>query len=231
MSLSSDPRVIRADSQFVWVLTSTDVSRINPSSNTIDLTIKVPSTSQSIAASGGRLFVVDSAGAVLSFDAATGRSLASTDTVTEPSSIAASDNAVAVVDFATSSVFILDPATLNVSAKVVTNGNASVAFGGGYFWVTSASFGTLSKLDTEGQIVDTFQVAKGAPAPTVFYQIAADDTVLVIRGDVGIYRIDPATDRVQPMIGVPNIIGAVVDPESGTVWAMTGGNKIQPITP
>jgi hypothetical protein len=231
VTLDSTPRGIASDSQSVWVLTSDHVSRIDPSSNTVTLQLSVPTSTQAIAANGGRLFVADSAGQVLSFDSGTGNQVAVTEAVAEPMSIAASNDAVAVADSSTSTVYILSPGDLSTTATVPSKGQAGLAFGGGYFWMTSSSFGTLSKVDSTGNVIDTIQVAEGGPSPRVFYPIATNNAVWVLLGDSAMYRVDPTTDRVTARIPVPGIIGAVVDTQLGTVWTMNGSNTIQPLGP
>ncbi len=226
VSMKSAPLMISADTEAVWVLASGSVSRIDPKLNTVTLESDIPSTVGSFALANGDVYLADSAGRVSTLDGDTGKESLSTKVVKQPTNIVGSSDALVVADSATATLYFLNPSDLSVIGKLPIRGEAGLAYGSGFFWITSTSFGTIDKVDAQGNVIDTIQVVQGAPSPRVFFPIASGDSVWVVLGDSGVYQIDASTDLVTGNVEVPGIIGVFADTDLGTVWTMDGGQTI-----
>ena len=139
-------------------------------------------------------------------------------------------------------VLRIDPRTKRVVDRIPVDPPTGLAFGHGSVWVTSASYGTLSRIDPKsGEVVAKIDVDRGAG------DIAADESSgavwvagLTLNYDKPennkLSRVDPATNRVVAEIpiraGVRYVGGAdKVAVGEGAVWVLSSDARLLKVDP
>jgi DNA-binding beta-propeller fold protein YncE len=136
---------------------------------------------------------------------------------------------------ATQGVVRVDLATNQVLAQLNPAGDqgycSSVVALGQTIWTTSffndePSSVKLERLDPATNTVKAIISAPNGVAP---FHFAANEQGVWLYGDTGVYRVDPATNRVVGMVAISGIDGVAVG--AGSVWGARSDGTLLRITP
>ena len=146
-------------------------------------------------------------------------------------------------------VLRVDPRTNRVVDRIPVYSSSGLAFGHGSVWVTSASYGTVSRIDPQtGEVVANIEVGRGA------VDIAADESsgAVWVAGldlsedyveydppkyseDRKLSRVDPAKNRVVAKIpiraGSPDGGAQSVADGKGAVWVQSVDGRLLEVDP
>jgi DNA-binding beta-propeller fold protein YncE len=145
-------------------------------------------------------------------------------------------------------VFRIDPHTNRVVDRIPVDPHSGLAFGHGSVWVTSASYGTVSRIDPQSdKVVAKIKVGRGAG------DIAADESSGAVwvassylpkneydfpkySEDRNLTRVDPETNRVVEEIPIEahsQYFGGAVNVAvgEGAVWVLSGDGNLLKVDP
>jgi YVTN family beta-propeller protein len=231
--LEATPGAIAYGFDSVWVTMSNQdsVSRINPSTNTVQQTIAVGNGPSAIALGDGFVWVANGLdGSVWQIDPRTdgGQVVGKIAVGNGPTGIAYGLGRVWVANSVDHTVQPIDPATDTPGKPIPVDAGAdAIAVGDGAVWVVASSAGVLSRVDPSTASVTPINVGNEPAAVAT-----APGAVWVANSlDATVWRIDPATNRVVGAVPVgEGPSGLTATP--GGVWvsnALSGTlSKIDP---
>jgi YVTN family beta-propeller protein len=121
----------------------------------------------------------------------------------EPSGLAFGNGQLWVANTGDGTVSVVDPVTNSVIDTIDVGGHPDdVAVGHGAAWVSDSGGGTVTKIAYEGA-ADPVVIPVGEPGNHLDIAEGVGAIWVVSDGD-SLYRIDPATDAIQPMKSVEN---------------------------
>lgn len=241
IEVGEHPQFVAATDDAVWVVIGGDetVMQLDPATNEVVATAEPEGNASGtvtllgVAANDAGAWAVNQVtNAVVHIDAVTGEIADTIQVDDAPVSVAASDDAVWVVNgsglFGT--VSRIDPATDRLIAQIDVEEATAVAATDDAVWVTHEEDGTVSRLDpATDQVIATIEV-DDAP----HFIAATEDAVWVSHSEDGtVSRIDPATDEVTATIDLGEHAGAIVATDD-MVWVVNAGedevSRIDPAT-
>lgn len=158
------------------------------------------------------------------------RELSSIIVGSQPSGVAFGNDAVWVANSGDGTVSYIDPLTNSVVETFAVGGEPDdVAVGLGAAWVSDSGAGTITKIPLD-QPFDPVQAPIEIGGGNHLDVAPGSGAVWVVSEGIGLYRIDPATDTVQPIETVtgPTDVAAGQD----TVWVLEAEalTRIDPTT-
>jgi DNA-binding beta-propeller fold protein YncE len=234
IEVAGNPRRLAFGYGAVWVTSANGtVSRIDPGSNRVTATIRMPRPGhhpEAIAAGAGMVWVAASAGSVWRIDPARNRVVGKVDTgrlLYRPIGLAAEDHAVWVVCCANAApgrhrdgkLIRIDPSTNRVTARIAVRGDPfAVATDPRAVWVATAQ-GPAVRVDRATNRVAAVIPAGGPLGGTQAVAVGQGGIWLTDPGDSVVLRIDPATNRTVARIPVAGAHHLAVD-QTG-VWVVS----------
>jgi YVTN family beta-propeller protein len=211
----------------VWVVNTGDhsISNLDPASRGVVHNLSFGDSVDNVAADSGALWTVDSTrGVAARVDPTVSskvRQVAVGDIAgvgSSPNPLAVGDGATWVANNASAVVRIADHGT-GVTRFDVGNDPSGIAIGDGATWVADEVDGTVSRIDSTGEVSTPIPVGPGASgivvgAGAVWVADTLDDSLV---------RIDPATGSVRTTIAVGSRPRGVAFGD-GSVWVANGGD-------
>ena len=202
----------------VWVLSGDTLYRVNPATDEPDVFLKLPPpggiTTYSLAIADS-IWVGQSDGTLVRLDPRTG-ARDQVDTGLALDRLAATKDAVWVVDVVSGELVRIDPDTLEqVGKPLEINGAIDQIFARrDFLWVLDRQAGVVTRIDTS---TETSRPARVGDDPTDM--AVGSDAVWVGDGGGSLYRVDPLTLGVKELPIGAAVIGVGVEESSGSVWA------------
>jgi YVTN family beta-propeller protein len=220
--LEASPNSIASGDGSLWVTmpNQDSVSRIDPTTKTVQQTIAAGKGPAGIAVGGGFIWVANSLeGTVWQIDPRRngGEAVNKIGVGNGPTGVAYGLGAVWVANSSDRTVVRIDPLNGAPGQPIpVDSGADAVAVGSGAVWVTSESAGVVSRIDPgSGSVTRTIGVGNAPVAVST----GAGSVWVANSGDASVYRIDPAKNRVATAIQVgEGPSGVTVAPDGKSIW-------------
>ena len=220
------PHALAFADRAVWAVTSNAISRLDPTARRRTASIQVGRFPKGIASGGGRVWVVNAApfsahGSLVAIDPATNRlSGRAVPLGRAPVAVAATRDAVWVVDELEGILLRIDPARRRIAARIkVGRSPTSVAAGPGDVWVANTGDGTISRVDPKtNRVTMTLRIGL-APRGLA---IGAGAVWVASTGDGAVRRLDPHSGRISlAASGLGDPLAVAV--AHGHLWVSSNG--------
>jgi len=147
-----------------------------------------------------------------------------------PWAIAVGEGAVWVANYDERTLARIDPSTRDVQRTSLELTPTGVAVGTGSIWVAHGLLGSVSRVGTDGAVIETIEGA--APRANAGSIAVGQGAVWFASASGVVARIDPATNTVVIPTGVAGALPTAVTTGFDSVWVANGGdNNVVRINP
>ena len=221
VTVGSTPIAVAFDGTNMWVANavSNNVSKINPTTNTVTATVDVGSFPYALAFDGTSIWVANgSSGIVSKVNPSTNAVVATVTLGSTPYGLAFDGTSIWVANRNSDTVSKINPKTDAVTDTVNVGRPFGVVFDGTSVWVSSTLGGTVSKIDpSTNAVVATVTVGSGPRG------MAFDGTSIWVAnsGSSTVSKVSPSTNAVVATVPVGSFPDGVVF-DGTSVWVSNG---------
>ena len=239
VTVGTGPRGVAFDGSALWITNSgsNNVSKINPTTNTVIATVTVGTGPVAVAFDGTNIWVANNgSNNVSKINPTTNTVIATVFVGLGPAGLAYDGTNIWVSNYNAGTVKKINPTTNAITATVIVGtGTEGLAFDGTSLWVANSGNLTLSKINTTTNTVSaTLTFVDGYPVEVAYDGI---NIWVTVRGGVNgfLKKINPTTNAVLDTITVspdPEPYGVAFDGKSIWVVNNTAGtvSRIDPFT-
>ena len=151
---------------------------------------------------------------------------------TGPAGVVYGHGSVWVANAEDETVSRVDPETREVVRVIGVESPVDLAVGADGIWVAGGIDGTVSRIDPEtNAVVGRVELGPGdSDAPVTVQGVAAgEDAVWAVASEVGLVRIDPASNRIMDSVAIEQPLAVAAG--HGSVWVVTGSAELIRLEP